>query len=262
MSFQVAAHQTEKYRVHTGVYEGPLDLLLDLIERAELDVTSLALAQVTDQYLAYLRSMEERNAAEVSAFLVIASRLLLIKSSALLPRPTIKTGGEPEEDPGEALARQLLLYKQFKEKAYWLADREEKGLRSYLRVAPPPVKVDARFDLTGLTLKDLTLAARSIMISKKDLENLSRVVSRPRVTIREKIRSILNALQVLGKTKFHTLLKTKDDRFEVVVTFLALLELVKRQVAEASQRELFSEIEIQSTGIWDEKEENDLDFVE
>jgi len=80
VSFQVAGHQTEGYQVATEVYEGPLDLLLELIERAELDITTLALAQVTDQYLAYLRALQERDAAEVSAFLVIAARLVQIKS--------------------------------------------------------------------------------------------------------------------------------------------------------------------------------------
>ncbi len=87
MSLHIAGHQTEGYRVSTPVYEGPLDLLLDLIERAELDITSLALAQVTDQYLAYLSQLQDRDADQVSAFLVIATRLVLIKSQKLLPRP-------------------------------------------------------------------------------------------------------------------------------------------------------------------------------
>src|SRR5512142_586785 len=105
MNLNIASHQTAAYQVTTPVYEGPLDLLLQLIERAELDITRLALAQVTDQYLAYLRGMEDRLAEEVSAFLVIAARLLQIKSEALLPRPPVREAGE--EDPGEALAQQL-----------------------------------------------------------------------------------------------------------------------------------------------------------
>src|SRR5512137_1310390 len=87
MSTQVASHQTEGYQISTPVYTGPLDLLLDLIEHAELDITSLALAQVTDQYLDYLEQIAERDPAEVSAFLVIAARLVQIKSAALLPKP-------------------------------------------------------------------------------------------------------------------------------------------------------------------------------
>ncbi|RPJ48201.1 MAG: hypothetical protein EHM21_07770, partial [Chloroflexi bacterium] len=126
MSLQVAAHQVEGYRVNTPVYEGPLDLLLQLIERAELDITTLALAQVTDQYLAHLKILQKendqgQNAAEVSGFLVIAARLLQIKSSALLPRMPVETDEEGEEDPGEALARQLVTYKRFKELSGMLA---------------------------------------------------------------------------------------------------------------------------------------------
>ena len=109
------------YTVVTPIYEGPLDLLLLLIERAELDITSLALAQVTDQYLEHLRNISDLSPDEVSAFLVIAARLLQIKSEALLPRPPQREPGE--EDPGEALARQLILYKRFKELANLLAQR-------------------------------------------------------------------------------------------------------------------------------------------
>ena len=93
--------------VHTPVYEGPLDLLLDLIERAELDVTTVSLAMVTDQYLVYIHSLEQARADEISAFLVIAAKLLQIKSEALLPRPPVHEPGE--ENIGEDLVRQLKL---------------------------------------------------------------------------------------------------------------------------------------------------------
>jgi len=112
MKFDFATQQMGDYKVITPVYEGPLDLLLQLIQGAELDITKLALAQVTDQYLAHLKSIENRLADEVSAFLVIAAKLLQIKSEALLPRPPVREQGF--EDPGEALARQLLAYKRYK----------------------------------------------------------------------------------------------------------------------------------------------------
>lgn len=247
MSFQVAAHQTEHYRVNTPVYEGPLDLLLELIERAELDITTLALAQVTDQYLAYLKTLTERNAAEVSAFLIIATRLVQIKSAALLPRPSIDAPTH-EEDPGEALARQLILYKRFKELAGNLNDRDARGLRTYLRVAPPPIRYEARLDLSGVGLHDLMLAARAIFINQPVLPDLSQVVSRPRVTIREKIHAILTTLKRIGETTFRSLFLSRPDRVETIVTFLALLELVKRRIIIAQQENLFGDIQIQSSG--------------
>ena len=100
------------YTVHTSVYEGPLDLLLDLIEHAELDITSVSLATVTDQYLASIKNIEQINADEISAFLVIAAKLLQIKSEALLPRPPARPAGE--EDIGRSLVDQLKLYKRYK----------------------------------------------------------------------------------------------------------------------------------------------------
>jgi len=261
VSLQVAAHQVEGYRVNTPVYEGPLDLLLQLIERAELDITSLALAQVTDQYLVHLREMSEQNAAEVSGFLVIAARLLQIKSAALLPRIPLEPAGE-EEDPGEALAQQLITYKRFKELAASLSQREAEHLRTYLRIAPPPVKVEAKLDLSGITLSDLIQSARLIFFSKPDLPALSRVVAMPRVTIREKISTIVNLLRQRGRTTFRSFLNSRGDRLEVVVTFLAMLELIKRKVVNASQANIFGEIELHSSGEWDEQEDAQLEFIE
>jgi segregation and condensation protein A len=152
----IAGHQTNLYTVRTPVYEGPLDLLLDLIERAELEVTSISLALVTNQYLAYMHELEQVAAEEISAFLIIAAKLLQIKSEALLPRPPIREAGE--ENPGEALARQLRAYKRYKEIARWLETRTDQNLRNYLRIAPPP-KVEGRLDLSDITMADLIYAA-------------------------------------------------------------------------------------------------------
>jgi segregation and condensation protein A len=115
------------YTVQTPVYEGPLDLLLDLIERAELDITEVSLALVTDQYLAHINGIEELNADEISAFLVIAAKLLQIKSEALLPRPPAREPGE--EDASRSLVDQLRLYKRFKEIGAWLSTRQDSNLR-------------------------------------------------------------------------------------------------------------------------------------
>lgn len=263
VSFQVAGHQTEHYRIQTPIYEGPLDLLLELIERTELDITALALAQVTDQYLAYLHSLEDRDPAEVSAFLIIASRLLQIKSAALLPRPSIDAPAVEEEDPGEALARQLIVYKRFKELSGVLARREELGLRTYLRVAPPAIKVEARLDLTGVTTRDLMLAARGILLAQPNLPALSRVVTRPRVTIREKITAILHSLRHIGQTTFRALLQIKNDRLELIVTFLAMLELIKRRAVKAEQPELFGDIQLEPAEALEENEAlAEVEFIE
>lgn len=259
MNLDIATHQARSYTVETPVYEGPLDLLLQLIERAELDITKVALASVTDQYLEHLRSLHETAAQEVSAFLVIAARLLQIKSEVLLPRPPERE--EDEEDPGEALARQLRIYKRFKEIAEFLSQREEKGFRTYLRLAPPP-KIEASLDTTDLDLEDLVAAARAAFTLNDNRPELKTVVAAPKITIREKISMIAERLRRGGRATFQSLLNRNPSQLDVVVTFLAMLELVKRHLVRARQTQLFGDIELEKEGTWDENETFELEFGE
>jgi segregation and condensation protein A len=259
MDLNLATHQARVYKVATPVYEGPLDLLLQLIERAELDITKLALAQVTDQYLQHLRSIQERAAEEVSAFLVIAAKLLQIKSEVLLPRPPVREEGE--EDPAEALARQLVAYKRFKTIAVGLGQREEAGLHTYLRLAPPP-KVEGSVDLSGVGLDDLVAAARQIFARTDNRPGLKTVVTPSPVTIRQKISHITRMLRERGQATFRAMLSGTKTRLELVVTFLAVLELIKRHMILARQEKLFGEIELEPAESWNESEEFELEFGE
>lgn len=249
--WSVVGHQTGGYTVQTPVYEGPLDLLLQLIERAELDITALALAQVTDQYLEYIHQMDVP-AEEMSAFLVVAAKLLQIKSEALLPRPPVREAGE--ENVGEKLVQQLKIYRRFKELANWLEEREARGWRTYLRVAKPP-RPEARLDLAGLTLADLLEAAASLVDSNQGKQALGTVIAPPRITIREKIALVAQILQQQERTTFRALLGSSADRLEIVVTFLAVLELIKRYRVLAQQETLFGEIYITRLGEWGDNED-------
>jgi segregation and condensation protein A len=231
----------DAYLVNTPIYEGPLGLLLQLIEKAELDITKLALAQVTDQYLDYLRQLKDRNLENISEFIVIGSRLIQIKSEALLPRPVIREPGE--EDPGEALAMQLIAYKRFRQIADLLAQKDAAGLRSHLRLAPTP-QFDPKLDLTGIGLPELISAAQAVLAQTGQLSALSTVVTRPRITIREKIRRIAQILRYGRLTAFTALITDRSSRLDIVVTFLAVLELIKRQLVEAQQDKMFGEIAI------------------
>ena len=260
VDFQIAGHQTDGWQISTEVYTGPLDLLLQLIENAELDITSLALSQVTDQYLEYMHCLQEQDAAEVSAFLVIAAKLVQIKSAALLPKSPVPSL-QPEEDPGEALARQLILYKRFKELSRSLEYREEKGLHTFLRLdSDPKAQIPTRLDLTGFTLADLVQAARDIFTSPHNMAPLSQVVSYPRITIRQRINSILDHLRRSGSTTFRAFILNRGDRVEIVVTFLAMLELIKRHMVTAVQETTFSEITLQTEGEMIGLDDQDLEF--
>ncbi len=257
MDLNIASHQTGKYIFQIPVYEGPLDLLLQLIEKSELDITAVSLAMVTDQYLQYIRRMQEARAEEISAFLVIAAKLIQIKSEALLPRPPVREVGE--EDPAENLARQLRIYKRFKEISTLLEQRDAQGLHTYLRLAPPP-KVEGRLDLSDLTLRDLLEAAESSFLQEKEKQALGTVISAPKVTIRQKIAYISERLSKSQHSSFKELLETGNSRLEVVVTFLALLELVKRYRVSARQEALFGDIHIERSEEWNESEEFELEF--
>ena len=245
------------YNVHMPVYDGPLDLLLNLIEHAELDITSLSLPMVTDQYLAYINGLEQINADEISAFIVIAAKLLQIKSEALLPRPPAREPGE--EDAGRSLVDQLKIYKRFKEIGGWLQAQEQANMRTYLRIAPPP-KVEPKLDLTNLTLEKLVSAAEIAFSKEKEKQPLGVIIAAPRVTIREKIDLISKMLKEVEHSTFRALLDEGASRLEIVVTFLALLELVKRYRIHAHQEGLFSDIEIDRMEEWGDDEEMELEF--
>jgi len=259
MSINISLRALEAYSVSTPVFEGPLDLLLQLIERAQLDITKLALAQVTDQYLQHLRLITERSAEEVSAFLVIASKLLQIKSEALLPRPIERVVGE--EDPGEALAMQLIHYRKVRSIAEKLGEREASHYRTYIRLTPPP-KMTSVVDLSGLGIRDLFEAAKEALANVEHRLELNTVIAAPKITIREKIGLIASLLKRSPRTTFRSFVKDAKSRLEVVVTFLAVLELIKRFVIDAYQESMFGEIEVYPTDSWENLDDLELEFGE
>ena len=227
-----------EYSVRLDAFEGPLDLLLRLIEKAELDITTISLALVTDQYLAYIRQLDEVHPDVLADFLVIAAKLILIKSRALLPRPPIVQS--EEEDVGEDLVRRLEEYRRFKAAAQVLREREEKGLRSFVRVAPPPIK---RQGLTPgeVSLQDLVEAMQRVL-SATPAVPVSTVVAPVVISIADKIRAIEGAIGGGRRVHFSGLLMRANSRLEVIVTFLAMLELIKRGRITAIQEGVFDEI--------------------
>ena len=239
-AFSAGPEAEQPYRVKLEVFEGPLDLLLHLIEKQELDITKVSLVAVTDQYLEYISHVEGINADNLADFLVVAAKLLLIKSRALLPAPPASVS-EEEEDVGDELARQLREYKLFKELAQQLRSREELGLRAYLRLAALP-DLERKLDPTGVSLEDLLAAAREALELHAPLSPVNGVVAPLTISIADRIRHIESLLTRKGSFSFHRMLRRAKSRPEIIVTFLALLELIKARRIQVQQEKLFGEI--------------------
>lgn len=234
---------TPAYQVTLPIFEGPLDLLLHLIERQELDITQVSLAQVTNQYLDHLARIEERDPDRLADFLVVAAKLLLIKSRALLPQPSAPP--EPDEDDiGEDLVRQLIEYKKFKEAANWLGTMEEGGLRSYVRVGGPP-PVERTIDLGDVSLTDLLAAVREVLAIKPPMPSVNGAVSPITITIANQMELIEHKAALGSPVSFRHLLEAATTRLEVIVTLLALLELVKQLRVVMRQDRRFGDIWIE-----------------
>jgi segregation and condensation protein A len=229
------------YPIQLPVFEGPLDLLLQLIEREELDITAVSLAQVADQYLAIVEQ-RGRSLADLTAFLVVAAKLLLIKSRVLLPGYRHR-GGEEDEVAAD-LIRQLEIYRLYRVVAGELARLEERGLRAYVRVAPPKEArppTDPSAALSGVTLEDLLLAAQEALRTHP-APAVETVITLSLITVAEQMARIQERLAQMGHLCFQDLLGEVNGRAEVVITLLAVLELMKQELIRVQQEELFGPI--------------------
>ena len=259
MALGISSHHVKNYIVETAVYEGPLDLLLSLIEHAQLDITKLALAEVTDQYLVYIRNIENRTPEEVSEFLLIAAKLIQIKSEFLLPKPPVR---EPdEEDPGEALARQLLEYKRYKKSADFLHQLEDQGQHTYLRLVTP-IRIDRTLDLLGVTKIDLMELMQNLIDSEEVDEIIKSAVTLSKVSIREKISMITRKLMNDEVITFEAMLHGERTLLDIIVTFLAILELMKQNWVFVEQVDLFGEIKLTKSPDFQTGSLSELEFGE
>lgn len=236
------------YSVTLPAFQGPLDLLLQLIEKQELDISEISLVAVTDQYLQTIDQLQAVEPGGLADFLVIASKLLYIKSRSLLPQPRPPEEAA-EEDSTDALLRQLLEYRQFKQVAESLKAREAMGLRSYTRTAPRPT-VEKKLDLSNVDLDKLRTALRKALQRIPNDPPMPRVKTYP-ITVAEQIENVRTYLQTqINHTltqpetpvSFTELLGRSWTRIEVIVTFLAVLELIKQREIQVVQNELFGEI--------------------
>ena len=240
--------ETEGFQLTLSIFEGPLDLLLHLIEREELDITNIALVAVTDQYMKFLHSGEQINMEQMADFIQIGARLLLLKSRALLPRPAADdVVDETDDDESDDLARQLLEYKLFKEAAGNLRAIETAGLHSYPRIAPPP-DMPPPTGLDGITLDLLREMVETALTRVPDDTEPVAVIRPHRITIREKVALIRGLLESDGRVSFRALIDECRTKMEIIISFMAVLELIKSRVLEAMQDEPFADIVLVPSG--------------
>lgn len=235
------------YAVTLPLFQGPLDLLLQLIEKQELDINEISLMTVTDQYLQTIEQMQEIEPDALADFLVVASRLLYIKSRSLLPQPRPPEEDE-EEDSTDALIKHLLEYRQFKQVAESLRAREDLGLRAYTRTAPRPV-VEKQLDLSNVDLIKLHAVLHKVLQRIPSDPPMPRIKTYP-ITVAEQIENVRQYLQTNANDdrgnsapiSFIEVLGRSWTRIEVIVTFLAILELIKQRQIQVFQNDLFGEI--------------------
>ena len=228
------------YQVTLPVFEGPLDLLLHLIERQELDITEVSLAQVTNQYIEYLAEISERDPDHLADFMVVAAKLLLIKSRVLLPQPPTAVSSDKEPDADD-LVRQLIEYKRFKEASRWLQELEAQGLQSYIRMAAPP-RLEHTVDLGDVTLDELLAAVRQVLVITPPGPSVNGTVAPITVTMSGQINLIERETRRRRAVSFRRLLERATSRLEIIVTLLALLEMVKQRRVTMRQEGAFGDI--------------------
>lgn len=229
------------YRVKVEKFEGPLDLLLQLIEQNKLDITEVSLAQVTEQYLQTLHASKEHISAGILAdFLVIAAKLLILKSKALLPYLM------EEEDEGELeLAEQLRIYRQYYEASKAISKMIAKKRFSFSR---PKLFVSEELGFhppLGVTTRRLYKIFQEILREIGPFIDLPKSIVRKTIHITEKIQRIRDVITREARISFSKLLAESKNRTEIIVSFLALLELVKQKIVAIRQDHLFQDIYIE-----------------
>ncbi|WP_456274176.1 segregation/condensation protein A [Bacillus sp. AK031] len=242
-----------EYNVKIDAFEGPLDLLLHLIHSLEIDIYDIPMAQITEQYLLYIHTMKKLELDVASEYLVMAATLLAIKSKMLLPKHEEiqdEEDFELDEDPRDELVDRLIEYKKYKEAAEELKTREEERGRMYTK--PPSdlsqyaeEKTSGKLD-QDVSIYDMLGAFHKLLRRKKLQKPVTTKISRQEIPIEKRMDEILEHLKGIQKKQRFFSLFPNEDREHIVVTFLAVLELMKRKQIFVRQDENFDDFFVQS----------------
>ncbi|QYR19956.1 segregation/condensation protein A [Paenibacillus sp. sptzw28] len=236
-------------------FEGPLDLLLHLIDKAEIDIHEVSISDITDQYMEYLGAMQELELEVTSEFLVMAATLLSIKSKQLLPKPPViedefAMWEDDGPDAGDELIARLIEYRKFKQIAEQLRGQEFERSLLYTKEPEdltPFMKAVPSNPLEGLEVGDLIKAFQKAL-RKAVRRNRVSTIHRDEISVKDRIRDIVEVLRENQTVRFSKLIREEMSRHEVVVTFLAILELMKMKHIRCFQHQLFDDIVIHWRG--------------
>lgn len=228
LSPEQAALPERTPRYHLPVFEGPLDLLLYLIQKNEIEIVDIPIALITEQYNGYLDRMRELDLDVAADFILMAATLIYIKSRMLLPVQPAGADGAPAEDPRQPLVDQLLAYSRLKEISHFLQEREEVTTAQFARLADQQTGWDPDTAALEVDLYDLLDALQRVL--KRAVDSKERLVYAPELNLVTCMNGILDLLGTHGSLLFTELFQDRTSRLEIVVTFLALLELVKQKV--------------------------------
>ncbi|MDP8229607.1 MAG: segregation/condensation protein A [Candidatus Gorgyraea atricola] len=228
------------YKVKLEVFEGPLDLLLYLIKKNEVDIYDIPIAEVTEQYLEYMELMRMLDLNIAGEFLVMAATLIHIKSKMLLPPEEKEILPEEEEDPREELVRRLLEYKKFKEVAGVLQDLEGQRKKMFTRAMTFEAEPGEKF--FEASLFDLITALTKVL---KDVpKDVFQEIVRDEFTVEQKVHDLLHMLVARPIIHLSELFKNAKNKSEIIAIFLAVLELIRLKEVIVAQKQSFSEIEV------------------
>ena len=236
------------YKVKLDQFEGPFDLLVYLIEHAQMSIYDIRVSQITTQYLDYIEQMKKQDIAVGSEFMVLAAMLIELKSRMLLPWPKVAEGTEEVEDPRKELVQKLLEYKKFKRASELLADQEERMLHIYTKPQEDLTEYTKQPDeILNMDLNQFVKAFHLFLIRKRRLEEVRKTyarVERQRMTIENRIQQMKDRLLERERLTFRELLMGATSRYDVVVTFMSLLELLKQHAVTAQQDVRYGEITV------------------
>ena len=230
------------YKVKLEIFEGPLDLLLYLIKKEELDIYDVSIERITSQYLGYIDTFKMLNIELASEFIVMAANLMYIKSRTLLPVAVQPPEDDAEEDdPRWELIRQLVEYKKFKDAAGFLQARDAEGAEFFAAAPEKPELAPVEMAAVQVGIFDLIRAFQKVLKRFEDVHTLREIVD-DRWTVSDKIDHLLSAVPVGGRIKFLDFFNEATSRSEVIVTFLAILELIKLHFLQIEQESVLGEI--------------------